>query len=79
MPFKRYTDEAKPIREPACIHLRSKALFITGEVQNPAHPDDSGSHCWCNLTQHIIGPDQSAVDRTSCIPGRHCFRDIYEV
>jgi hypothetical protein len=78
MPYKRIRGESRPIREPACIYLRSKALFTTGEIQNPEHADDSGAHCWCNITQHVIGPDQSDVERATCIPGRNCFREIYD-
>ena len=79
MPFKKYLGETKPINTPVCIHLRSKAMYTTGE-RDTDHPDEVGSHyCWCNLTQHVIGPDQVDVDRTTCNATRKCFRQTYEV
>ncbi len=80
MPHQRFIDEPRPVREPACVHLRSKAMYTTGDIRHPEHPDEAGSHyCWCNITQHVIGPDRSDVDRAACIAGRRCFRDVYEV
>lgn len=78
MPFEKYYDEAPPVTEPACIHLRSKAIYVTGDLRNPDHPDEAGSqYCWCNMTQHILGPDQSAVNRRACTPGRGCYRETH--
>lgn len=78
MPFEKYYDAQKPCSEPACIHLRSKAMYVTGELRNPEHPDEVGtSHCWCNMTQHVIGPDQLMVARHECIPGRDCYKETY--
>jgi len=77
MPFEKSYDLPEPITEPACIHLRSKAMYVTGEV-DAAPTDEAGSHyCWCNLTQHILGPDQADVDRRHCTPGRDCYRSSY--
>jgi len=58
----------------ACQHLRSKGMYITG-CQNPAVEDGQvgDGHCWCNLTQHILGPDDNFVGRPACIAGRACF------
>ena len=59
MAFEKYYDEPELVTLPPCVHLRSKAMFTTGQLINPDHPDESGSHyCWCNMTQHIIGPDK---------------------
>jgi hypothetical protein len=78
MPFEKYYDVQQPVTEPACIHLRSKAMYVTGDLRNPDHPDEVGSqYCWCNMTQHVIGPDQQEVGRPLCISGRQCFRDTY--
>jgi hypothetical protein len=78
MPFEKYYDEQRPIRGAACIHLRSKSMYVTGELKNPDHPDEAGSqYCWCNMTQHVIGPDQKTVELKSCINGRGCFRETY--
>ena len=63
------------IENPACIHLRSKAVYVTGELE-PQHLDEIDSHehnCWCNLNQHVIGPDEAPVLRRSCVPGRQCY------
>ena len=80
MVFQKYYDETQPTREAGCIHLRSKAMYVTGELKNPEHPDEEGSQgCWCNVTQHVKGPDQADVDRCTCTPGRDCYRDSYEV
>lgn len=75
MPFEKYYDAHLPVTEPACIHLRTKAMYVTGELRNPDHPDEAGSqYCWCNVSQHVLGPDQVAVNRPSCIPGRGCYQ-----
>ena len=80
MVFQKYYDETQPTTESSCIHLRSKAMYVTGELKNPEHPDELGSQdCWCNMTQHVKGPDQADVDRCACTPGRECYRDTYEV
>ncbi len=80
MVFQKYYDETRPTQGAACIHLRSKAMYVTGELKNPEHPDEIGSQdCWCNMTQHVKGPDQADVDRCACTPGRSCFRDTYDV
>jgi hypothetical protein len=78
MAFIKYYDVPEPINTPPCIHLRSKAIYVTGTMRDPNHPDEAGSqYCWCNLTQHILGPDEDDVDRRSCTPDRPCYRDAY--
>lgn len=78
MPFEKYYDEQRPVRGMACIHLRSKSMYVSGEIKNPDHPDEAGAqYCWCNLTQHVIGPDQQNVGRQLCLAGRGCFRETY--
>jgi hypothetical protein len=80
MAFEKYYDVERPTRLPACIHLRSKAMYVTGDIKNPNHPDEEGSqYCWCNKTQHVVGPDQVQVERCSCVPGRECYCDTYDV
>jgi hypothetical protein len=77
MPFERTRTYSDPVTESPCIHLRSKSMIVTG-TQTPKHPDESGGqHCWCNLTQHIIGPDEKDVDARRCGPGRDCYRATY--
>jgi len=77
MAFEKHYDVPPRVTEPPCIHLRSKAMYVTGNP-DPDHPDEAGSkYCWCNLTQHVIGPDNGDVDRPKCIPGRDCYRATY--
>ncbi len=77
MAFEKKYDEPEPITLPACIHLRSKEMYVTGQI-DPEHPDEAGEHyCWCNLTQHVLGPDHSAVDRRLCVAGRPCYRETH--
>lgn len=76
MAFEKYYDAQLPVTVPACIHLRTKSMYVSGSLKNPDHPDEAGSqHCWCNMTQHVIGPDSSQVSRPACIEGRECYRD----
>ncbi len=73
MAFSKCYDELEVLDKPACALLRSKRLFVTGEIDSP-HPDEAdGSHCWCNQTQHVLGPDDQIVDRAHCVPGRKCY------
>ena len=76
MAFTKYSDFPEPVTTPPCAHLRSKAMMVTGELRDPNHPDEAGSgNCWCNLTQHIHGPDRGGVDRAACTPARECYRE----
>ncbi|MAV37611.1 MAG: hypothetical protein CMJ59_19385 [Planctomycetaceae bacterium] len=57
---------------PACVHYRSKSLYVRGTADY-THPDEDTGYAWCNLTQHTTGHDDSDVSRTSCVPGRKCY------
>ena len=75
MTSKKSFDETKHEKALACIHLRSKAMYVTGDPKNPYDPDgdgDGSQYCWCNLTQHVIGPDGAQVEKSKCISGRDC-------
>lgn len=78
MGYKRTADmdtDEEIRRQPPCIYLRSKAIYVTGDP-DPQSEQELGStrfNCWCNKTQHVIGPDQLLVERTECIEGRDCF------
>lgn len=65
------------VKQPACLHLRSKGMFITG-LTDPANDYDGvgDGHCWCNLTQNVIGPDDGMVDRPGCNAGRSCYQPM---
>jgi hypothetical protein len=78
MAFSKYYDVPEPVTTPPCIHLRSKAIYVTGDLKDPNHPDEAGSqYCWCNITQHILGPDEKSCDQRRCTPDRPCYRDAY--
>jgi len=81
MAYKRIIEgeDLKIVDQPACIHFRSKAMYVTGDL-DPTHVDAIGNHevnCWCNVAQHKVGPDGKLVDRAHCIPGRDCYRPSY--
>ena len=82
MSFVKSYDELGPSRRhPICIHLRSKGMFVTGEIKNLDDPDEAGAssqHVWCNLTQNVQGPDRGDCHGYRCIPGRECYRDSYD-
>lgn len=76
MAYQRTFDDPKEPLPAPCIFLRSKAIYVTGDP-DPQSKEEEGStrfNCWCNLTQHVIGPDQQLVERPSCIDGRGCFQ-----
>lgn len=76
MGYQRKFDDGKPTdKQPPCMNLRSKAIYVTGDP-DPQSPEEEGStrfNCWCNKSQHVIGPDERLVDRNECISGRSCF------
>ena len=40
--------------------------------------DETGAgYCWCNMTQHVLGPDSQHVTRGLCVPERECYRETY--
>jgi hypothetical protein len=66
----------EPATQPACIFLRSKRMFAAGSLDIPQDADvEEHYYCWCNQTQHVIGPDSQMVDRRSCVPGRQCYQE----
>jgi hypothetical protein len=75
MAFKKSNSGIEPISGPACVHLRNKEMYVDGDRQSLDKAAEQGAHCWCNLTQHILGPDQADVQRQTCVPGRTCYRE----
>ncbi len=76
MGYQRSFDDNDGILQPPCINLRSKAIYVTGNP-DPQTPEEKGStrfNCWCNKTQHTLGPDQGLVERAACVDGRGCFQ-----
>jgi hypothetical protein len=78
MPFEKSYDPLPTVEAP-CIHLRNKAMYVRGVIGDADnYPDQSGAgYCWCNMTQHMIGPDQAHVTREQCVPTRECYRETY--
>ncbi len=60
---------------PVCMNLRSKAIYVTGnpDPQCKAEEGSTRFNCWCNKSQHVMGPDNQLVDRNACTEGRECF------
>ena len=74
---KDYLAEDDLVVLPPCKHLRSKAMYVKGSQTDTGDPKDGGNqNTWCNLTQHIIGPDNETVDRIHCVEGRKCHECI---
>jgi hypothetical protein len=74
MPYERSFDEEHGPLPVICRHLRSKAIYVAGQLEPPADLLTIGSgHCWCNHTQHILGPDDQTVDRRGCNANRSCY------
>ena len=76
MPFERKTfGDAPAVTTPLCLHLRSKGMYVTGQPMAPEQAEEALSHsCWCNISQHVLGPDQGEVDPRQCNPGRACYQ-----
>jgi len=79
MPFSKEYPALPEVMTPPCIHLRNKAMYVRGVVDDPVNfPDETNApQCWCNQTQHHLGPDSLYVSRHECIPGRECFQETY--
>ena len=77
MAFQKSYDELPVVDGPACMHLRSKGMYVTGKMA-PTHEADGvgDGYCWCNLTQKALGPDAELVDRPACSTTRSCYQQI---
>jgi hypothetical protein len=77
MPYTRSLDEPQEPLEPVCRHLRSKAIYVSGQMEPPRDIEAMGSgHCWCNHTAHLLGPDNMQVDRRECNSTRVCYEAV---
>lgn len=77
MPYERSLDEPCEPLQPICRHLRSKAIYMAGQMEPPADMEQTGSgHCWCNHTAHLFGPDNQPVDRRGCDASRTCYEAV---
>jgi hypothetical protein len=63
-----------------CRHLRNKHMFM-GMTREEAFADRQGAdaipcHCWCNLTQTVVGADDRPASKQTCISSRRCFEPV---
>jgi len=66
-------------QSPFCGSLRSKKFFMRDTLPAVAADYlDASNHCWCRVTQQVIGPDGSPADPDFCIPGRTCYSSAFE-
>ena len=66
-------------RGPICRELRSKKYFSLTSI--PLTDDDIldvSNHCWCRITQQVIGPDGALARPNKCRDGRGCFVSYFE-
>ena len=62
-----------------CSSLRSKKFFMIDALPTDASEYlDASNHCWCRLTQQVIGPDGGSVHPESCVAGRHCYTSAFD-
>jgi hypothetical protein len=62
-----------------CSSLRSKKFFMIDALPTDAAQYlDASNHCWCRMTQQVIGPDGGTVHPDSCKVGRDCYSSAFE-
>lgn len=77
MPFQKSYGDLPLADGPACMHLRSKGMYVTGKLAPTRESDGMGDgYCWCNLTQRVLGPDSEMVERTACTSTRECYQQV---
>ncbi|HME90115.1 MAG TPA: hypothetical protein VKE49_01740 [Myxococcaceae bacterium] len=69
-----------PLQSPFCGELRSKKFYLLNRPATEADDYlDESDHCWCYVTQQVIGPDGRQVDPYRCTQGRACYRSAFAV
>ncbi len=77
MPSETPQNDLTVLQGPACMHLRSKGMYVTGQVDPTDDYEGLGDgHCWCSHTQAGMGPDNELADRRLCNPSRQCYQQI---
>ncbi len=75
MAFEKQHEPPEAPTDAICIHLRNKAMYVTGDMRPPREVvEEHSGHCWCNITQHVVGPDRKGVDPIDCAAGRDCYQ-----
>ena len=65
-------------QSPFCGSLRSKKFFMRDILPTEASDYlDASNHCWCRMTQQVIGPDDGIVNPDACVNGRPCFSSAF--
>ena len=79
MAFSKEYPALPTVTTPPCVYLRNKAMYLRDAIGHPENfPEETNApQCWCNQTQHFLGPDGEYVGRHECIPGRDCYRETY--
>ncbi len=69
------TSAATVLRSSFCGELRSKKFFMLGRLASAASDYlDSSNHCWCRVTQQVVGPDGAKARPERCGPERNCYQ-----
>ena len=83
-PLMDQTNEASELnsaetpQSPFCASLRSKKFFMRDALPMEASDYlDASNHCWCRMTQQVIGPDGGIVNPDVCVNGRACFSSAF--
>ena len=64
------------MKQDFCKHLRTKTMFVLTDAQEALverEDDTCGAHCWCNLTQTVVGRDDRPVHTDKCNSSRSCY------
>ena len=79
--LSKHSDELMPAetpQSPFCASLRSKKFFMRDVLPTEASDYlDASNHCWCRMTQQVIGPDGGVVNPDACVNGRACFSSAF--
>ena len=66
------------LQSPFCGELRSKKFYLLSKPATEAEDYlDESDHCWCFVTQQVIGPDGRQVGPYRCTQGRACYRSAF--
>jgi len=67
--------ETATVQSPFCGALRSKKYFMLDGLATEADDYlDGSNHCWCRVTQQVVGPDGGKARPERCVPGRACYQ-----
>ncbi len=73
------TEAASVVQSPFCAELRSKKYFkLLGLATEADDYIDASNHCWCRVTQQVVGPDGSKARPERCGPGRACYQSALQ-